>query len=30
MERMSDQALKELLFGDRDVSGNCIAESSAI
>jgi hypothetical protein len=30
MERMSDKALEELLFGNRDVSPNCTAESRAI
>jgi hypothetical protein len=30
MERMSDKALEELLFGNSDVSPNCTAEASAI
>jgi len=30
MERMSDKELEELLFGDRDVSAHCTAESNAI
>jgi hypothetical protein len=30
MEHMSDEALEEVLFGDRDVSAACAAESNAI
>lgn len=30
MERMSDEALEELLLGERDVSGDCTGESNAI
>ncbi|HEX6781313.1 MAG TPA: hypothetical protein VF125_04700 [Solirubrobacterales bacterium] len=30
MERMSDEALEELLLGDRDVSARCTAKSNAI
>jgi hypothetical protein len=30
MERMSDTALEDLLFGDGDVSSECTAESNAI
>ena len=30
MERMSDQTLEELVFGEIDVSGHCTAESNAI
>jgi hypothetical protein len=30
MERMSDEALEELLFGESDVSSECVGESSAI
>lgn len=30
LERMSDKALEELLLGERDLSGECTAESNAI